>query len=347
VKLQRLGSRNQLAYVAIVGLFVLAAQTRSVWLQAAACALTGLVAVSWLTVAFDKGCRVGLQHGEFVVGAPAQTCFTVENASSRRSRPLVVRYWVESARPLVPEVAVYVDPIAAGGRAEVRATVEPVARGEGEGRWSVERIGAFGLVTLRHTRTTKEQVAVAPASARPVELPTHGGTAGTHGRVTAGLEVFGAREWRPGDAVRHVHWRSTARSGRLTVLERVEPVPGVLGVLIVGTAGHQQFEELLATAAATVEVATDKGVDCYAWLEQSSGGCVGQLSRGSWLVPFVRAEKAAFPSERGLTHLLAHVGRGGTLLLVAVPDTLPALHAVVADASAAAGVTVVELTDLT
>ncbi|MGH8889013.1 MAG: DUF58 domain-containing protein [Acidothermaceae bacterium] len=343
----RLGSRSQLAYVGIVALFVLAAQTRSVWLQAAACALTGLVAVSWLTVAFDKGCEVRLQHGDFVVGVLTQTYFAVENTGSRRSRPMVVRYWVESTRQLMPEVAIYVDPLAPGGRAEVRANVVPVARGEGAGRWSVARIGAFGLATACHTRTTEQRVAVAPASTMPVELPMQGGNVGAHGRLTAGVEVFGAREWRPGDAARHVHWRSTARAGRLTVLERAEPIAGTLGVLIAGTSGHQQFEELLAVGAATVEAATDEGVDCYAWLEQSGVGCVGLLSRDNFLVPFVRAEKPALPSERGLTHLLGHVGRGGTLLVVAPAELLAELRTVVAAAAAAADVTVVELSDLT
>ncbi len=53
----------------------------------------------------------------------------------------------------------------------------------------------------------------------------------------AGLDVRGVREWRPGDAVRHVHWRSTARTGRLTVLEYGEPTVDMFGVLIAGTTG--------------------------------------------------------------------------------------------------------------
>jgi uncharacterized protein (DUF58 family) len=38
-------------------------------------------------------------------------------------------------------------------------------------------------------------------------------------RAGAGAEFVGVREYRPGDPRRHVHWRSTARAGRLVVKE--------------------------------------------------------------------------------------------------------------------------------
>src|SRR5438445_13416249 len=44
-------------------------------------------------------------------------------------------------------------------------------------------------------------------------------------RAGSGTEMFGAREYRPGDPLRRIHWRSSARHGELIVRE-FEP-PGV------------------------------------------------------------------------------------------------------------------------
>jgi len=51
-------------------------------------------------------------------------------------------------------------------------------------------------------------------------------------RAGSGTEIFGVREYRPGDALRRIHWRSTARRGELIVRE-FEP-PGVqnLGIFL-------------------------------------------------------------------------------------------------------------------
>ena len=66
-----------------------------------------------------------------------------------------------------------------------------------------------------------------------------------------GLDVRGVREWRPGDAVRHVHWRSTARTGRLAVLDYAEPTSARSACLIAGTTAEARFEAALALAAST------------------------------------------------------------------------------------------------
>ena len=103
------GSRavTSLAVVGVVFLFTLAAQLRSVWLQAAGCGLVGLLAVSRLAVAFGPGCRVTMEHsGHLVVGVPAQLRFVVENPFWRRSRAVVIRYELASNRPLLPPVTV-------------------------------------------------------------------------------------------------------------------------------------------------------------------------------------------------------------------------------------------------
>jgi uncharacterized protein (DUF58 family) len=49
-------------------------------------------------------------------------------------------------------------------------------------------------------------------------------------RAGSGTELFGVREYRPGDSLRRIHWRSSARHGELIVREH-EP-PGVPALLI-------------------------------------------------------------------------------------------------------------------
>jgi len=333
--------------VVIPMLFMLAARSHNVWVQGAACALTAVYVVSWLTAAFIAGCTYTIfLDTVLVVGVPTRVRFRVHNKSRWRSLPVVVEYSLVADRDLLPPMTVYCDPLPAGAHTDLELTVTPQARGEAvNGCWSVQRVGAFGLVSSRLTRTAKRHVVVAPPFAEPIELPLRGGARPGRGRVVPGLDVWAAREWRPGDAVRHVHWRSTARTGSLMVIERAEQAHGSLVVLIVGLAGEPQFEAQLAVAAATAERAITEGADCYVWLEQSNGGgCGGRRTHESYLVPFARAEAAVLPSERGLAHLAAHVD-SGVLLVVASRSLVPAMRAQLAPLEATGEVEIVYLAD--
>jgi uncharacterized protein (DUF58 family) len=328
-----------------MSLAVLAILTRSVWLQVVACGLFGLVASSALSLLFDRGCEVTLRHpNDLVVGQPVEVCFTVENHALRRSRPLALRYELVSGRPLAPVVTVYVDPVPPGGRVDARATLTPDARGEATGaRWSVAQLGAFGLFTIRPVRTLERRTLIAPAPVPPLSLRVDGGAPGGSGAMHVGLDVRGVREWHPGDAARHVHWRATARTGEIRVLERGEPAHGALGVLIAGRAGEPRFESVLATTAATVRLAIDDGADCYAWLEQPDAGCFGLLTTASCAMPFIRVEQAGLAAPKGFAHLLEHLGAGGRLLLAVADDVPPSWVAQVRDVASSSGLDVVDM----
>ena len=344
----RAGQPLQPVLTAATALGVLAVLTRSEWLQVVACGLFGLVASSALSLVFDKGCEVTLQHpNDLVVGEPVEICLTVENHSLRRSRPLALRYELVAVRPLAPTVSVYVDPVPPGERVEARATLVPQARGEAtQVRWSVAQLGAFGLFTIKPVRTMERRVVVAPVQARPVALHLDGGVLDGSGVMRAGLDVRGVREWQPGDAARHVHWRATARTGEIRVLERGDPTHGALGVLIAGRAGDPRFETVLATTAATVRLAMDDGAQCYAWLEQPGAGCFGLLTTASITTPFSRAEQAGLASPQGFSHLLQHVGAGGRLLLAVADDVPPSWVAQVREVASSSGLEVVDMREL-
>ncbi|HEX7107225.1 MAG TPA: DUF58 domain-containing protein [Acidothermaceae bacterium] len=341
----RAGRSLQPVLIAAAALVALATLTHSVWLQVVACGLLGLVASSALSLGFGTGCEVTLSHpNDLVVATAAEVCFTVRNPGSRRSRPLLLSYQLVASRPLAPTVTVYLDSVAPGGQVEARATLTPLARGEATcARWSVTQLGAFGLFSVKPVRTLERRVAVAPQPATPVALRAPGGAREGAGPVRSGLDVRGVREWRPGDPARRVHWRATARTGELRVLERGEPSHPALGVLFAGRAGDPRFETVLARTAATVALALEDGAECHAWLEQPGAGCFGRLTPSSSVTPFVRVEAAELPSDKGISHLLDHVGAGGLLLLAIADDVPQAWSEQVRAVAASSGLDVVDM----
>jgi len=100
---------------------------------------------------------------------------------------------------------------------------------------------------------------------------------GDGGRGQRGLEVDHLREFRPGDDRRDIHWKQTARQGRLVVMERQQaPPPAGYVVLdrqlprLEDAVWHERFEDLVAEAAAAVRAA-------------SRGGRAVGLVVGSWV----------------------------------------------------------------
>jgi uncharacterized protein (DUF58 family) len=82
-----------------------------------------------------------------------------------------------------------------------------------------------------------------------------------------GLDIAGVREWQHGDDPRRVHWRSTARRGRLIVAERGLGATTALSLAVVGPSQAPDWEDLVALAAATCRAAQLEGrqVTVRAW----------------------------------------------------------------------------------
>ena len=120
------------------------------------------------------------------------------------------------------------------GRVERRA-LPPQRRGpvavEG---WTVDSTDPLGLFVRRTRRPDAELALMLPrfASLRAHPLVREIEASVTAPRAGSGTEIFGVREYRRGDALRRIHWRTTARRGELTVRE-FEP-PGVqnLGIFL-------------------------------------------------------------------------------------------------------------------
>lgn len=109
----------------------------------------------------------------------------------------------------------------------------------------------------------------------------------------AGLEVAGVREFRDGDSLRHVHWRSTARRGTLVVREFEHEAVEAVAVLIdtraesyAGDRSGQAFEDVVRAAASVTHAVTRSGRPIQligAYREQASTAVGGWSQALHWL----------------------------------------------------------------
>ncbi len=88
-------------------------------------------------------------------------------------------------------------------------------------------------------------------------------------RAGFGTELFGVREYRPGDSLRRIHWRSTARRGELTVREYEPPGQRLLTVVVDAAPARVELADQIARIAAS-----------EAWDCLREGGRVSVLAPG-------------------------------------------------------------------
>lgn len=70
-------------------------------------------------------------------------------------------------------------------------------------------------------------------------------------RAGSGTELFGVREYRPGDALRRIHWRSSARHGELVVREYEPPGAQTLGIFCDPSPAEGEVADQVARIAAS------------------------------------------------------------------------------------------------
>lgn len=128
--------------------------------------------------------------------------------------------------------------LASRGRALVRYSVQAELRGRYPiGPVAVRLTDPFGLVAATRADTARVELVVSP---RPVPLraPVAAGdrTAGGESRrrsvAAAGQDDIAVREYRRGDDLRRIHWRSTAHTGELMVRREEQPWQQRAGLLL-------------------------------------------------------------------------------------------------------------------
>ena len=226
------------------------------WLLLLACAAAGPFVVSWLgrprleAVAVASGVAA-----RAVVGEPAPWTLTLHNTGRRSTPPLVVTDRVAG----YDDAVVRVGPVPPGGTAHVEQRRLARVRALGEGHEvTLSSTAPFGLVERRRVLANERVSVVHPVPAAAADVLARGGEgdepAGAPART--GPDLHSVREWRPGDEARHVHWRSTARHGRLVVVEPERTVSRRLAVVVAGEPGTPAWEPLLARVAGTLLAAT-------------------------------------------------------------------------------------------
>ncbi len=272
----------------------------------------------------------GLRHMEISrplpvrtrAGDPVRAGISIVNASDRPT-PLSS---IEDAFPAFPPVRVAIERIPPRERAEIEIVRVAERRGRfSEGTMVVTSAAPFGLVRSRRTVDVPAELIVVPRwvdlRSFPLLEPSSSPSDVLHerARMGAGQEFLGVREYRPGDPRRTVHWRTTARAGKLVVREYEEMTLSRVAIVVagpdVGAAPHSAFEAVVTAAAsiAIYSLSTGHPVDLFG----EEDGEVVQLpdANTTSLLDWLAGVKPSIAVERLVRAAVARTGRRGTVVL--------------------------------
>lgn len=186
----------------------------------------------------------------------------------------------------------------------------------------------FGLVRTRRAIPVASELTVVPRwvdlATFPILEPSSSPSDVVHerARTGAGEEYLGVREYRPGDPRRFVHWKSTARAGKLIVREYEQEVASRVGLVLggrdYGTTPDSAFEFLVSGMASIGLYSLSTGHPLDA-VRADPNGAQHLVSPGrhellDWLA-------AAQPTDAPLPGLvgqvLVRIGRRGTVVILA------------------------------
>lgn len=227
----------------------------------------GLAAVAAAVAVTARGLRVDVEREVYPDrverGSPALAKLQVRNLATHRQRGFDAFDKAGSAvrtvriRPLAPDAeATYRYELPTGTRG--RIPVGPLA---------LHRVDPFGLA---RNRLAAGEVATLwvhprrhPARALIGGYPRHhhdGAT--TDDSLRGSLDLRDVREYQPGDEVRHLHWKATARTGRMMVRDYADPQQPRFTLLLdtrSATFPPEVFEEAVDVAASLLHASAMAG----------------------------------------------------------------------------------------
>jgi uncharacterized protein (DUF58 family) len=132
------------------------------------------------------------------------------------------------------------------------------------GPLTLSRTDPFGLarnsVTVGDTVTLWVHPRSYPALARTGGFPRHHHEGRANDHLRGSLDLRELREYQPGDEVRDIHWKATARTGTLMVKESADPdQPRLTVVLDTRAMPELLFEEAVDVAASLLRSAALAG----------------------------------------------------------------------------------------
>ncbi|NUW31245.1 DUF58 domain-containing protein [Nonomuraea sp. SMC257] len=227
-------------------------------------ALPLLAAMVVARTRYRLSCARRLDPARAEVGGEATVTLRLENVTRLPTGLLLIEDTVPYALGVRPRFVL--DKVEARGVREIDYRVRSDLRGRYTiGPLSVRIADPFGLVELSRSFTIADTLVVTP---QVVPLPhvrlsgewTGGGDSRTRSVAAAGDDDVAPREYRQGDDLRRVHWRSTARRGELMV-RREEQQWQSRGALLLDTRRHahrgegpRSSFEVAVSAAASIGV---------------------------------------------------------------------------------------------
>ena len=201
------------------------------WFVAVVSALLLLAALPFLLGSRSYGTTLSVGRRSVVAGSEAQLSVGVRNSAARPQLPAVIELPIGDAlRELtVPLLGPHQE-------VELPVTVATPRRGLIRvGPLTVARQDPLGLLRREMTWRELRTIHVHPLTAA---LPPHsaGLVRDLEGRPSrrltdSDLSFHAVREYAPGDAMRHIHWKSTAKTGQLMVRQYEESQTARLAVL--------------------------------------------------------------------------------------------------------------------
>lgn len=332
-------------------LYFLANQTQVGWLYLMSNALVGLLGIAWL---YSWGMLRPLQGARHVQPAAGggegedgvfheenavEVALELRNPAARAMVSVRGREPCPFAPPDEQAQLFFLPRLFRGEAATLRYQTTCDRRGVHRfGPVILESAGPFGLFRTRHWLAMPTEVLVYPffyPFKRLRSLESHKFPQRQVPRVGVGGEVIGTRDYRPGDAPRTVHWRSSARAARLVVKEFADEEQPALTVALdlsaagnVGQGKRSTFETAIRIAASLGYYATQRGIPFQ--LVAASPKWRPPRTPLSWWATLSYLAKVENDGEEPLERLLHQVA--GVPLLVALVSrsdeaTIRALHA--------------------
>jgi len=271
------------------------------------------------------------------VGAVAEVRLHVKNLSAWPTTVLLLEDRLSYTLGGRPRFVL--DRVESGGARDVTYPIRSDVRGKyALGPLSVRVADPFGLCELTRAFTACDELIVTPVVHNLPEIGLGGEWAGggdTRSRsvASAGENDASTREYRHGDDLRKVHWKSTARTGELMVRREEQPWQSRSTLILdtrsaahLGDGPGSSFEWAVSAAASigihlahsghSLRFLTDAGQDV--------GTTMGTTTERVLLETLATVQMSKQHSLRGATNRLSSAGEG---LLVAVVGMLDAEEA--------------------
>jgi uncharacterized protein (DUF58 family) len=286
----------------------------------------------------------GLRPSRASVGESATSVLRLENMSRLPSGLLLLQDQVPWQ--LGQPQRLVVDRMAGGSARDVSYELSAQIRGRYDvGPLQVRLVDPFGLAQTTRTFTTTDSLTVVPRVVPLAPIPLVGDWSGmgeTRSRAVAstGEDDVVPREYRTGDELRRVHWKSTARSGELMVRREEQPWRTRATVLLDtrasahrGAGAESSFEWAVAAAASAGAHLASRGyalrlLDLDAVpLRTGAHLAVDGIAASSVQAPMLEALAIVAPSARttpGIADARTRESARDGLLVVVLADLDPA-----------------------